>query len=330
MSIEPKISTKQDVDILRRLYVEQKMSTVDIERHSDDMFGQYVSRGTIYKALIHHNIPVRSKSESVSRAMSTLNIEQTYINDEIIEWIDGLMLGDGCIRFKKNTNYMGARISLGSSSKQWTEYSMLNLADYNPSSSQPYQKIDKKHPNQIWESSTKSHPDIIKQANRWYCGKNETKTVPQDVMITPTSVMLWYLGDGSFTYNANGNIPQLRLATCSFSARELNLLIEKMKKKGIYCTVYKSKMDIHIRAESIKDFFNFIGWESPISCYNHKFDIPEWLKLIRLSEIVNNDKEKWRLQYYCKTGKLECSKSPGGKMLLFTREQAEKARNILA
>lgn len=49
-----------------------------------------------------------------------------------------------------------------------------------------------------------------------------------------------------------------------------------------------------------------------------------------LSEIVKNDREKWRVQNWCKTGKVEHSKSPGGKMFLFNKEQREKVLNKLS
>jgi len=176
-------------------------------------------------------------------------------------------------------------------------------------------------------AQTLMHPDINSQAVRWYSGPNQTKKIPTDVRITPISVMLWYLGDGSFHYEEKGNMSVLRLATCSFDRNDLEqIVISKLKSHNIDCYVDDYKNDIHVRSESIKYFFNFIGWKSPIVCYDHKFVIPEWLKLIRLSEITKDDKEKWRAQYYYKQGQLECTKSPGGKMLLFTEEQAEKLR----
>lgn len=325
--MEPKINSKL-IPILRKMYLEEKLSTVDIEEQSVERFGFYVSRGTIYKTMVKNQIIARCKSESVSRGKSTLDIDTSFVTEETIEWVDGLMLGDGYINF--DNNYQGARYRIGSSAKEWAEYAMLKLSAYDPSKAETFNSICERRPNPIWESSTKTHPDIVIQARRWYGGINETKKIPLDCCITPASVMLWYLGDGSFTYTKDGNIPQLRLATCAFDIMDIeNILMPKLKDHGINTTRYTSKNDIHICSESIKDFFNFIGWKSPIACYDHKFDIPEWLKLIRLSEIVKDDKEKWRAQYYYKQGIIECSKSPGGKMLLFTREQAAKLREKL-
>ena len=326
MSIEPKIHTNRDLKKLEEYYVSKKMSTVDIEKNSMSLFGFYVSRGTIYKTLIKHSINVRNKSVSISRAMSTLNIDKSYLTEELMEWIDGFNLGDGYIKFRKG--YSNARFIISSSTKKWTEYAMSYFGSYDMSIPKCYQKIDIKHPNPIWESRTKSHPDIIGQARRWY--PDGKKHVPEDVRITPISILLWYLGDGSFSYTNEGNIARVRLATCSFDIEEVEgILIPKLKRLGLRCKRNKSKNDIRICSDSIRKFFDIIGYESPVSEYQYKFDIPEWLKLIRLSDIVKNDREKWRAQYYYKSGQVECIKSPGGKMLLFTEGQADKLKNKL-
>lgn len=329
MSVEPKIYKNEDIKKLKECYIDKKMSTVDIEKNSKSIFGFYVSRGTIYKTMKKHNIGVRNKSHSVSIAMSVLDFNKTFLTENVIEWIDGFNLGDGYIGWdKRKNNTMGARFIIGSSTKNWSIYAMKGLRVYQPNVPKPYQKIDDKHPNQIWDSKTKTHPDIVKQAKRWYCqGK---KKIPHDIRITPTSVLLWYLGDGSLSYTQKGNIARLRLATCDFLKADIQqILIPKLERLGIRCEYEKSKNDIRICADSIRKFFDLIGRKSPVPEYQYKFEYPSWLDLIRLSDIVQNNKEKYRAQYYYKTGQIECSKSPGGKMLLFTEEQAEKLKNKL-
>lgn len=328
--VEPKIKTNEQVELLKHYYENNGMSTVEIESKSNEIFGFYISRGTIYKEIVRHKIKLRNKSNSISRGKSTLDIDISYLTEEVIEWIDGALLGDGYIGFN-HKNYSSARIKIGTSEEEWAKYAMKKLSFYNPRSPIIVGKICERRPNPIWMSETKMHPDIILQAKRWYSGVNQTKKIPSDVRITPISTMLWYLGDGSYHYEPNGNMSHLRLATCAFDKKDLEeIVIPKLNKYNIDAYTDDIKNDIHIRSDSIKDFFNFIGWKSPIACYDYKFNVPEWLKLIRLSEIVKDDKEKWRAQYYYKQGKLDCSKSPGGKMLLFTREQADKLRNMLA
>jgi len=324
--MKKKTYSNEYVEKLRTAYIIEKKSTTEIAKDSINILGLSVSPATIYKDIINNNIPMRSKSESVAMVAGSLDKGVSFLNENIIEWIDGLMLGDGSIGFKK-PDYKGSRFRLGSSNKEWTSYGTSGLAPYSPREPISYGEITARCPNQIWLSQTLMHPDIVSQAKRWYSGINQTKKVPSDVRITPISVMLWYLGDGSFHYEPDGNMSILRLATCSFDRNDLEtIVIPKLNHYNINCYVDNYKNDIHIRSESVKDFFNFIGYKSPISCYDHKFNIPEWLRLIRLSDIVKDDKQKWMAQYYYKSGQLECTKSPGGRMLLFTKDQADKLK----
>jgi hypothetical protein len=327
MPVQPKINGEFAIKILKECYLDKKMSTTELANQSEKIFGIKVGASTIFKELVRNKIPVRSKSESVSRALSTLNIDETYLNEIILEWVDGFLLGDGGISFNNRSNFMGSRFQIGSSEQEWSRYAMSKFNSYGAAEPHERGKIDEKHPNKIWHSQTLTHPDIITQARRWYSGENWKKVIPPDVRITPTSILLWYLGDGSLTYIEESNTYVVRFATCAFSVEDVeNILMPKLTRLGLECSRDESKNDIRIKAASIGHFFDIIGHKSPISCYDYKFDIPEWVRLIRLSDIVQNDKQRWMAQYYYKSGQLECSKSPGGRMLLFTKEQADKLR----
>jgi hypothetical protein len=331
MAPNPKIYTNKQVELLRKFYIDNKMSTTDISSKSKDIFGMDISVGTIYKSLISNHIPVRNKSESVSMAVSTLNIDETYMTEEILEWLDGFLLGDGGINFNNRENFMGSRLHIGSSELEWAKYAMTKFNAYGTTEPKESGIIDEKHPNKTWSSRTLTHPDIVNQAKRWYSGINQSKKVPTDVRITPTSILLWYLGDGSVTYGIDSNTYIVRFATCAFLIEDIEkILMPKLQALGIECLREQSKNDIRIRSHSIGRFFDIIGHKSPIACYDHRFKIPEWARLIRLSDIVTNDRQKWMAHYYCKTGQVECTKSPGGRMLLFTEEQANQLKQKLA
>lgn len=322
MAVPSKI---QDVEKLRKCYIDDKMSTTDISKQSEALFGVKVSASSVYNSILKSGIPLRSKSESVSRAMSTLDIDTSFITENTIEWIDGFLLGDGSINYCKNSLHSNSRFDIGSSQIEWSIYAMSGLASYSPSEPKDYGKRDQKHPNPIYYSRTLSHPDIISQTKRWY--PIDKKIVPLDVRITPTSVMLWYLGDGSFTYQQKTNAGSLRLHTCSFTKDDIEkILIPKLEKVGISCWRDEHKGDIHVSSNCFRTFFNFIGHKSPISCYDHKFDIPEWLDLKRLSDIVKSDKERWKATKWVQDGKVCSTKSPNGKMFLFSESQAAELR----
>jgi len=320
---------KIDYDKLHEQYIVQGKSTTEIAKDSLTLLGVQASASLVYQSLIRNNIPVRNKSVSVSMSKSTLDIDQSFIDEPTIEWIDGFLLGDGSVKLEWRSNgFGGSRFSFGSVEIDWTKYAMSKLSAYGVSEPKQYGKTTERCPNIEWQSRTRTHPDIIKQAERWY--PNRIKKVPTDVRITPTSLLLWYLGDGSFIYDTKHNTPHLRFATCAFLPSDIeNILLPKLAALGLICSRETHKNDICIHSESVGRFFELIGSKSPISCYDHKFNIPEWLSKIHLCQIVKDDKEKWRAIYYAKTGQIECFKSPGGHFLLFTKDQADMLRKKL-
>lgn len=306
---------------------QQGTSIREISRDSILKLGEKYNCKNISNILKHRGIKLRSRSEDLRIIKSTLNINNSFIDENTIEWIDGLMLGDGGINFRKN--YAGARICLSSSQKQWTEYGMSGLPQYKPSEPKIYSKISKKCPNPIWESRTLWHPDIAKQAMRWYPLSGKKTIVPNDVRITPISALLWYLGDGSITTTDN-NCTFIRLATCSFLPECIeNILMPRLKDLSISCHRCPSKNDICINTESLSKFMDFIGNKSPISCYDYKFNLPEWRRKIRLAKLFSTKQEIWKAMYYIKEGHVSSSRSPGGRFVLLNEEEASKLEELV-
>ena len=329
MPLQSILDRKDNLKKLEDAYIKDKMSTNDISKNSLSLFGQKIGGASVYNALIRNKIPIRNKSDSVSMAMSTLDADKTFLNKSTIEWIDGFLLGDGSIGFKHNEQYRGSRFTFGSSQEEWANYAMSGLKNYQPRKAITSGKVRERAPNLIWSASSLTHPDIISQAKRWYpISNNYKKKIPQDVKITPLSVLLWYLGDGSITKYGVSYV--VRLATCSFDPIDIEtILMPKLKEVGIDSIRTEDKNDVKISTQSLKDFFNFIGKKSPINCYNYKFEYAPWLSLYRISDIARNDQEKWRIQYLYKAGKLDCQKSPGDKIILFNEQQKDKLKNIL-
>ena len=328
----PKIQNEND---LYKAYVVDKMSINQISANSLALFGTKVSNASVYNALKRMGIETRSISESVSRSKSHLDIDKTFMTEQVVEWTDGFLLGDGRISYKTEcTNNINtsknARFSIGVLHKEFAIYAMSGFKDYRPSEPKQTGVVSKRCPHLMWGSTTLSHPDILKQANRWYRGQGKKTRVPADVRITPASIMLWYLGDGSFYYDSNRHCSSLRLATCSFFPEDIdNILIPKLLSVGLKSQRLDSKNDIQILPESTGVFFNLIGRKSPIQCYDYKFNVPDWLFKTRLIDIVSNDQERWRAIYHIRQGHIQCSSSPGGKMFLFDDEQVISLKKLL-
>ena len=309
--------------LLKKLYIEQKLSLPKISKVSIDFFGIFLSTGAIYNLMKDNGIKTRTISESCS----TLNTHESYLDEKTIEWVDGFLLGDGSIGHNKIT-FKSARFSIGSSEEQWANYAMSGFKKYNPreASSKGWKFRIEKPSKPTFSSCSKTHPDIVLQAKRWY--PNGKKIVPLDVRITPISILLWYLGDGSVgRHKKNEQLmcTNASLATCGFTPEENNnILIPKLAKMGIRCLYGRSKNDIIVCSDSMRTFFNTIGRKSPISCYDYKFEIPQWLFLKTLKMIMPNIRDRWRAVYYIRKGEISHSESPGGHYFLFNPEQEKE------
>jgi hypothetical protein len=316
------------MDKMRDMYLRDKMSTREIAEKSTECLGVKVSTYQAYAMLKKDGVQLRSISESVSRAMSTLDPDKSFMDEKTLEWVDGFLLGDGSILRSKRL-CSGARFSIGSSENEWATFAMRGFAAYGATQPRENKRLDDpKNPNSTWSSVTWTHPDIVAQARRWY--PDGKKEVPCDIRITPTSVLLWYLGDGSICSDLESNYSAVQLATCAFDPERIEqVLIPKLYTVGIDGVHEKAKNSIRIRTSSIGVFFDYIGRSSPISCYVHKFNVPKWLFLHRLADITKTPQEHWRAVYHIKKGTVKCSSSPGGKMFLFDDEQAAQLRLLL-
>jgi len=184
----------------------------------------------------------------------------------------------------------------------------------------------------MWSGTTKHHPDIQKQYLRWYPEINgkRTKQPPNDVRITPKSVMLWYLGDGSLYANNKENTISIQLSTDSFLPEKVRFLANKLNSISIHCHRTNDNR-IRISSKGIPAFFNFIGDKSPIKCYDYKFDrVPIWrFSSKRMSEVANDlDISYNRLSHLVKIGKIDCYRASEKGRPRLLPEHIEQAKKL--
>ena len=86
-------------------------------------------------------------------------------------------------------------------------------------------------------------------------------------------MLWWYLGDGHLRRKkSRPNYRRIELATDSFSLREINLLIKKLKAILDDENVYEESREICLSRTSIGKFAQIIGSVSPAKCYQYKFE----------------------------------------------------------
>jgi len=315
MREQPHYTNLLTKEFFEKNYIKNKMSYPQIQNMLKEQ-GYNIHPGTLYRYAKKFNIGRNFSEARRIKDSDSLDYNKTYIDDNMIEYIDGGLLGDLGIQFNRNNpNNHVARISLGVQYEEFAKYLMNPFKSLGVS----IKKRDTEAMNQgfIFSCSTRFHPDIYKQYVRWYPETNNryrTKQPPDDVRITPASVQAWFIGDGSCVVRKQTIV--VRLSTDGFTPERNDFLVGKLKEKGIAC--HRNYFNrIYIEAKGIPAFFNFIGHSSPISCYNKKFDkIPFWrFESKRMKEVsdelnINYD----RLSHLVKKNKIPCFRlSPKGR-----------------
>lgn len=278
-------------------YVRQKMSYKQIV----DMLhkhGHHISLSSVKKYGRRFGIG-RSRSE----CKRSLDWDISFLSVEMSEIVDGLVLSDASVTPK-------GQITATLQYQEFRDYCSSLLGPYKPANLICYPN---RNNTPYFRFCTKMHRDFQQQRKRWY--PNGVKKIPEDIKLTPLSVLLWYLGDGHID-SRWGNI---FLYTNSFDRADVKRVVELLNKKGVWCEYHLArgqgnyKRDypiIYIGSKNTPSFFEFTGIKSPVKCYDYKFSVPEWLpgsvRISHLSELykIPASKVRWAVS------KLESSNSP--------------------
>jgi len=314
-SLEGKYGTEFLKELIIKYYVNELMSSTKAASIIREKHNVPITPDKILKLTRKIGI-TRGKSEAVSLWKRGMSYE-SVMNDELKSVVDGLLMGDGCITIDDNTKV--GRLSLGSVHKEFAQYCSNLLKVYGVS--EPSYRPGEKGLG-MWSIRTFSHPDFYVQRQRWY--PNGKKDVPSDVVFDKMFMVLWYLGDGCLSSGSEtGNSRYLYFATQGFPRKSLEeIVVPKFGEIGVEVRSVNKDNCVNISAISFWDLLKFMGGESPVGCFDYKFDLEEWRKLPgmhEVSEMLNLDYQK--LSYWVKVGVIEHSRSPGGKKVVFTEDE---------
>ncbi len=304
-------------------YVEKRMSFPKITEMLQEQ-GYNIAVGTVFKYAKKLGIG-RDRSEAKrNREPNPLDFTASYMTELTIEAIDGFLLGDGNINSCKTDLVKSARLQCHLEHEEFCQYMSLPFISYGMRACK-FKTINW----QGYHGLSRSHPDIYVQWQRWYGHNDGKKQPPDDVRITPLSVMMWYLGDGSVVQPENGSTIMLRLSTDGFNVERVEYLVSKLNEKGIDCHRNKDNR-IQVEAKGIPAFFNFIGRKSPVECYAYKFDLPEWrFEAKRMSEVADElGIEYQKLAYWVKIGKVPCYRASEKGKPRFLPEHIKEIKDV--
>lgn len=249
-----------------------------------------ISRFILKKKLTDLGVEIRNRSETIS--CKNQFILTSYIKDVIV----GELLGDGSI-YKSGTTSGGFVNS--TSRKKYLEWLYLDIfkragietmkEGITTTTSNPRDNFTIKQDTISYRARTLSYLQFGEFRKKWY--PNDNKIVPDDVIITPTVLMHWYLGDGSIHRKIGHNklrgktsyiYKNVYLHTNGFKIKECELLADKLISIGFEFKVVRHNSNGVINyqlklmkpAENNEKFFSYMG-DCPIELtdiYGYKWD----------------------------------------------------------
>jgi hypothetical protein len=315
--------TKQ---FLEEYYVQKGMSCPQISQLLQHM-GYNVWPSTVHKYLKKHGLG-RTCSEAKRKLdPNAIDWNESHLDEGTLEAIDGFLLGDGHVQVYEPSK--SGRLTCGQEHQEFCLYQMSFFRKYDSQVQKvKHKKMSSGH---VWCGRTKYHPDFFVQHKRWYRANPKggyLKFVPDDIRITPRSLTLWYLGDGSV--HLEKNTIALKLHTNGLPPSDVEVLCQKLVKLGISCHRENTNR-IFVEAKGILKFFEFVGKESPVSCYGYKYKIPSWrFESKRMREVARElGADYQRLAYLVKIGKIPCLRVSENGKPRFLPEHVEVCKKLI-
>ena len=243
----------RDKEWLTKKYADEKLSTTQMGILCK------VNKETIRRWIHKHKIPIRLNAKS----LHFLKGNHCTLSQEAIEWINGELLGDGCIQ--RNSNYSGY-FGYGSKYKEYIEYVRDTLKSFGIEQMGNI-RTETKLGCFCYHYFSLYYSELLPIRKQWY--PEGKKIVPKDIVLTPLTVRQWYIGDGSLGYERNGQA-HIELYTMGFMISDVEWLIEQLNQLGFKVSRHPSINSIGISVHSTKDFLNYIG-NCPVECYQYKW-----------------------------------------------------------
>ncbi len=170
------------------------------------------------------------------RAEKLLEGKEVFIHhnaytDEIISIVFGMLLGDSCVYYDKRQNGDNIRINTTQGEDQ-LDYLRFKMSLFGDNNYKIYKGKSGYCDKAVYSSSLITDRTISSVVNKCYY-KNNKKTITKEMLqyITPASLAIWYMDNGSLKHKNDGLSPSIILSTCRFSLEENNLLIDMLKEK---------------------------------------------------------------------------------------------------
>ncbi len=280
-SISFKYNLLNDKDWLYSKYITEKSSTKKITKLAGAK-----TPNSARQALIRNNIDVRN----ISQGLTCNREEDGFILN--ISVIEGSLLGDAYLRvYNKESdisNPFFCKKNIGKDHIQYV-YDQIFNKDIVKIKKETYCKPnDKRFKKDVYTSfsiRSLSHKELKPLHRKWYPEwNNYKKVIPEDVDISPVSLLNWFMDDGtSYQRRKNSKTKQIAITLCTdcFTKNNQQMIVDKINKeygkickvflcnhkyKGEYCQCYR----IRIYQSKTSLFYDIIG-PCPVPSMEYKW-----------------------------------------------------------
>ena len=246
-------------------YKKEKLS----QRRLAEYYG--CSIDTIVANLQRYNISSNSNGDYVQ--------QKIFLNEKQIEWLNGLLLGDGCLSTTRRGK--NAQLRYTSKSKQHVDFATAPFANCEKAHTSYTEYADSRTQNTYsrWVFGTAYDKGFKIIYNKWY--ENGKKHIPSDLQLTPTVCLLWYIGDGCLLRSKYSS--HIKLSTHCFDKNELeNILLPQLVQFDAHIAIAGySKYEktpqyyIYIPRHKVAAFLQYIG-PCPFDDYAYKWNYVEY------------------------------------------------------
>ena len=271
------------------------MNKIEIDR--DWLYQKYViedkSMKEIGEILGTSATPVRNRLKEYNISIKKLNSWKTkspiILTPYQEEVINGALLGDGSLSL--NDGNKNSTFIYTSKYKDHVEFVCKSLEEYATEKgrykeTEVYDHRTNKEYHKV-TFRTQANPTFSELRNKWYL--NKIKHIPNDLKLTSTVCLIWYLGDGNLRkYDVNDS-QRICFATNCFLKEEINdILLPQLKdfEAIVNESSQKQKPLIIIPRRKVPDFLEYIG-PCPVNSYLYKWDYAPYTH-----EPITNNPEK--------------------------------------
>jgi LAGLIDADG DNA endonuclease family len=238
-----------------------------------------IHEDTIRNRLRKWGIVIRPQSESHN------TLRKSVFTQAQIEILNGSLLSDGSL---SNVG-VNASFSQKTIQKQYVNHLMDVLPlDFRELYVIPGGKIQIGNRSGIaktkYQIASRCDQTLTNFHHLWY--PHKSKTIPEDIELTPLTVAHWFFGDGSTSYRNERTSVCLDFSTDSFSFHECQMLAEKFRQidKSLHFVPWinnKRKGQPRLRTtrkSTVYSFFEYIAPHFTLKCFEYKQKLPETRK----------------------------------------------------